>query len=532
MDNYEICKKLKISGFRHLFDDGANEYNSVKMDAKLSVLGRIVLFGYDFNKIIKEYKENRADYIIKRIKPTLIGYISYLETGVTYDFEISNNLKNKSEKVVVIELINCIKEKLFKKYNIENLINSYVKHKFEYDSQEYEQQKQFFKIDFDKDIHKELSKRRKEEGLQDTIWSYSEAYTLLVTTLFSSTKNNEYLYLNTEVQMPFSQTMKFLTNIHLPKSIQKKFISDSNYRKEKIMDFAKSLVEIVYFDKPLFDFETYFIRHNFGDSFSKKKEELFEKNLVGILVDQDYEKQDWKRIESGLKINNSKSTFIRSWFSFQNQVLEKNVIIVSSYPNQSKFKIGLISKGSKFFELKTNSDFKVFQMDNVVDIDKKDIPIFNAIIPQQNTLSPIHKRKNFVIYKYLGVEIPVMLENLSENSIELLCAEWLRSDFVSKENRIKSQLLRTGGNYAKADMVGLTEKEKKVVAQVSFTDNKNQILNKISNLSKMKADKYFMFCLETEITNENVEIVFIEKVFSDLNNDKFYKKIIEELIRN
>ena len=126
MDNYEICQKLKISGFRFLFDSGSDEYNSVKIEEKLSVFCRIVLFDFNINEILKEYKKNRADYIRKNIKPTLIEYISFLETSVVYDYEISEKFKNKSEKFIVEELNKKIKEILFPKYNIEKLILSYI----------------------------------------------------------------------------------------------------------------------------------------------------------------------------------------------------------------------------------------------------------------------------------------------------------------------------------------------------------------------------------------------------------------------
>ena len=533
MDNYEICQKLKISGFRFLFDSGSDEYNSVKIEEKLSVFCRIVLFDFNINEILKEYKKNRADYIRKNIKPTLIEYISFLETSVVYDYEISEKFKNKSEKFIVEELNKKIKEILFPKYNIEKLILSYIEHKFEYNSEEYNIQKAFFKIDFDKNIHKHLSKRNEVEGFKDTVWSYSDVYTLLETTLFSSIKNNEFHYLNTEVQMPFSPTMKFITDLNLPKSIQDKFLSNSKYRKEKLITFAKELVQIVYFDKPLFDFETYFIRNNFGDeSFSKTREELLKKNLLGILVDQDFEIEDWEKAKSGLKVNNPQG-FVNAWFSLQNKVLNKNIIVVSSYLSPPKYKIGLISKGSEFFNLKTNSDVKVFQLDNVVEVDKKDTPIFNAVIVQQKTISPIHKRKNFIISKYLGRDLPLVLENLSENSIEILCSEWLRSHFVSLDIRIKSQLLKIGGNNAKIDIFGITEKGKKIAAQVSYTKNKTEINKKIANLLTAKADKYFMFCLESEtIKNDDVKIFSLEQIFTDLKNDKFYRQIIEELINN
>lgn len=503
-------------------------------------------------KSLKNTIKDKADRedIIRQIKPTLIGYISFLETDDTCDYEINHQYEKQSEKAIVKALIESIKKNVFKEYSLKNLIQGYIKHRFEYDSEDYNKQKAFFKIDFDKDITEKLLKRTEDEDCSEIVWSsYTNIYAFLQSILFSSIEENEFIYLNREVEMPFSPTMKFITDLNLPKSIQKKFLSDSEYRKEKLIDFAKTLVEILYFDKPLCDCETYFIRNNFGDeSFSEIREEFFDKNQIGILVND--ERKDWERLENGEKILDSKSTFIRSWFTLQNKVSQKNVIVVASYPNQTKYKIGLIPKGSKFSERKINlnakipQSLKIFQLDNAVEIDKRDTQIFNALIPQQNTLSPIHKRKNLVVFKYgqrgdfYKGRMPIALENLSENPIELLCAEWLRSDFVSKENRIKAQLLKVGGNNAKTDIVGFSEDGNKISAQVSYTNNKAQINKKISNLLTTKAHKYFMFCLENEdieneyAENRNVSIISIENVFEDLKNDDFYRQVVEELINN
>ena len=42
--------------------------------------------------------------------------------------------------------------------------------------------------------------------------------------------------------MPFSPTMKFITDLNLPKSIQDKFLSNSKYRKEKYDVFYTQMI--------------------------------------------------------------------------------------------------------------------------------------------------------------------------------------------------------------------------------------------------------------------------------------------------
>lgn len=532
---YDLHQKIHFASpnLRHLFDAFSDEYGRVTIETKIDDLAKIIYFG-DLASVVKEYKSNRTEQYKKAVKSTLLGCISYLQTGKISDFSYLSKFKSFSEAKIIKYLNELLLAKINSEYSVDKLIYSFLQKKFEYDDVEYEKQKKFFSVDFEKDIHKQLRKRTQEENLEIGFGTYSDLFTYLDCTLFHSLYSNEFIYLNVEnLDGGFTEIMRFITNTYLPKSIQNQFKNNSEFRREKLLELTKAVVEILYFNKPLFDFDVWFIRNNFGDdSFSKIRSQLFEENQIGILVDQKYEIEDWKRLENGEKMLSSKSSFIRAWFTLQQKVKERNVIVVSSYLNQSQFKIGLITKGSNYFELKNNPDVKIFQLDNIINVEKKDTPIFNALIPQQSTLSPIHKRKNYVISKYLKTKLSISLDNLSESAIELMCAEWLRSDFVERKFKIKSQLLKIGGSNAISDIYGLSESGEKIVAQVSFTKDFKQINKKIINLLKFKANRFLMFCNADSITDEKVEVISLHKVFEDFVSDSFYEKFIEELISN
>lgn len=215
------------------------------------------------------------------------------------------------------------------------------------------------------------------------------------------------------------------------------------------------------------DFHTYFIRNNFqGKEIQPLRDEMFDKCQIGILVDQKDEKIKWESILNSAKIKLPKTLFIDRWFSLEKSVKEKDVIVVSTYLGKDEFIIGQILKGKKFYSHKKNNDLKIFDLDNSKIFSKKNFQIFNSLIPQQSTLSPVHKRKNFILSKYFGYELDISLKNLSEISIEIMCMEWLRSNFAPREYKIKSQLLKIGGNYAKVDIYGFTENTEKIAVQV------------------------------------------------------------------
>ena len=285
------------------------------------------------------------------------------------------------------------------------------------------------------------------------------------------------------------------------------------------------------------DVDVFFIRNNFKKSDEMRKL-FFDNNQVAVHIDQPDEVEDYKllRAEQERKNpKNPKTNFIERWFIINTSLKKNDVIIVSTYRDNDKnnekypIKIGLVPKGSTYFEFSDNPAYKVFQLSNAIRVEKKDTQIFSAIIPAQGTISRLLKRKNYVISKFNGTPLETVIENISEKSLELICLEWLRSDICPKEYKIKYQLLLTGGNYAKVDVYGHTYNGKSISAQVTNSNSTNMVEKKIEKLRTFSSDLRLMFCDDTTNKNREIPIISIKDVWSDLLNNG-YKEMLEALI--
>ena len=223
------------------------------------------------------------------------------------------DLKDASDKEVIKLLTETIKEKILKNQTIENLILSYIDYRFNGESEEYKRLSKFFNIDFEKDIDQQLQNRTEKEKLELILWNYGSLKDYLKNILFVNINDNRISDLDPRFEMPMTKSIIHFVNKHYPKSIHKKLEKDSEFRKSKIIGFAKDLVEVLYLKKPMFDFNIFFIRNNF--KVEDFREEILEKDQAAILVDQDFEKEDWNLILQGKKRKNKKTEFIGRWLS-------------------------------------------------------------------------------------------------------------------------------------------------------------------------------------------------------------------------
>jgi hypothetical protein len=116
----EVMEKIKEKfGFHHsfrtYFDWCSDEFNRTKIEKKAEIIEAIIVRGFNFHQLIKEYKEyyNKEGYkhIYDATIPTLIMLISYFKTGKLIDPYTEKLLQNKSEKIVVNALIEAVKTK-------------------------------------------------------------------------------------------------------------------------------------------------------------------------------------------------------------------------------------------------------------------------------------------------------------------------------------------------------------------------------------------------------------------------------------
>ena len=99
---------------RTYFDAGSHQFNQTNYEEKVNTLARIISAGYDLEMIIEEYKDNYSmdgyQHVRRNLKQTLIGLISYINTGDNIDPENFVSLHSKSEKEVIQLLIKNIRE--------------------------------------------------------------------------------------------------------------------------------------------------------------------------------------------------------------------------------------------------------------------------------------------------------------------------------------------------------------------------------------------------------------------------------------
>ena len=293
------------------------------------------------------------------------------------------------------------------------------------------------------------------------------------------------------------------------------------YRQGQKNQNTKNMKEKTFLVRTYFRDETSFIDY------------FFQHDQIAILVDQEDEFKVWDKY---VKENGSteKKQFVDRWFNLQKSINENDVLILATYRDKSFAKIGKIKKGTQFTDFTKDPHYKIFQLEkkSVKTFELSDFPIFSSIIPSNVTISPIKKRAEVIrhIYHYDNLNnLSIELGNISEKLVELICIEWLRSDLAG-ENKIKYQLLLTGGNFANIDILGTTIKDKRLAAQVSDTNDKKTIELKINKLKNFKSDIKFLFCKDYINKESGITIIPLQKVWDDLMNNG-YKKMLETLVR-
>jgi hypothetical protein len=262
----------------------------------------------------------------------------------------------------------------------------------------------------------------------------------------------------------------------------------------------------------------------------------YDNNCIAILVDQEDEKEVWRKHIKEDKLNKSKKQFIDRWFGLQESVFKNDVLVLVTYRGGKKAKIGKIIKGTKFEEYEKDRQYKIFkfEVNENSEFDLEDFPIFSSIIPSHVTISPVIKRAEIIrhLYKYGNLnQIDINLNNISEKSVELICLEWLRSTFA-KENKLKYQLLLVGGNYHNIDIFGVTDQGKRIAAQVTTTNNKHTIDLKIEKIKNHHSDVKLIFsnCNNISKPSPNIQMVSLDTVWNDLLNNG-YEEMLTTLVR-
>lgn len=159
---------------------------------------------------------------------------------------------NGTQILVKQHLIEYLLKKVLQKpyYSIEKLVDSYIHYLLKIENKKlYEEQMHHFNIDFendeilkilrDRDLSKNYSEQYKNERL----------YYFLINNILPRYGANDISLLP---EMGMSQLEFYLCKKHLPDNKREQIVSDNAFSKQVLRDFVKDLVDIIYFNKPIF----------------------------------------------------------------------------------------------------------------------------------------------------------------------------------------------------------------------------------------------------------------------------------------
>lgn len=550
---------LKITvNQKGLFEAFCHEWNQIKLKKKISILAKIVHAGYDLNLVVEQYlydksaieDRRRIYYIVSAFN---LYSVKILESKLDY-CETINELAYISPKLE--ESIRAFYKDKFIPQSLKDSIDACVKiineafsirEMLDLYSRKEEDYKMFsyiLDIDLDEDIGQKLYEKDEEEG-NPTLWRYSELFSWFKHSLLSDLVHNRIKYIHPSNEMPCVQIYNAFLKKYYPVEDHQRLMEDEKFRKERLLDFSEKVVKVLWKNEPLFDEPVYLVRCNYTGKAASQIDNLYEENIVSICIE---ESEDIDQAYFDDLINdknpafNSSLPYVYRFVNLIKLVEKEDVIVIATYLGKLP-KIGIIKKGSEMFS-KNKNGYKLYclQMKSVYctppqrgklnSIDLRDYPILKSIIPQQVTISAVLKRKKAIYSIYYGINYPLELSLLSDMGIEIMCTEWLRSKFAKENIKICYQLLRTGGNYADVDILGVNSMNEVVASQVSNTADPKLIRKKIDKLLSFPSEEKIMFTLKYNpdfSEKKDYVNIFIEDVWEDFMKDEFYKKMLERL---
>ncbi|MHB8259617.1 MAG: hypothetical protein ACYDCN_00740 [Bacteroidia bacterium] len=330
----------------------------------------------------------------------------------------------------------------------------------------------------------------------------------------------------------------------MDKNKMSKLISDTDIEKEL------NAIGLNPYENPFIEKETYLVRINLKiikenernvarkdlPDNQKEIDNHFKNNLVSINI-RDYETEDKQYFEDfkNGKPNYKGSKYISDFYMLCEDVKKDNVLVFATYPGHKESQLGIIRKGTTHYSKRTDDEnyhgvYYGFELIEVKILENSENTMLLSAVPYYSTISHIVKHKEWFNYKYNRMQLPLELKHLipTHKLIELMCLEWLRSDYCPKEWKIKYQLLLVGKNNAKIDIYGKTINDKTIACQVTTTDEKKLIEKKGKELKEVKSDFYILF---HNGKKQNREEILLQEVWDDFEKDSEYKAMLETMIR-
>lgn len=535
-----------------LFQAYSHEANQVEVEKRIEVFAKIIYAGYNLNEVISTYLQGKdavADKVrINEITETINLYTRAILDKVTEKDSCFPKVKNlirtfyneENEPNKLQDAINAFVIATKERFSIRDLIIAYFENFHDYSTLS-----SVIGIDLEEDISKKLREKDEKENPQP-LWGYIELYSWFKDVLIPDIRNNNIRYWLPTLQMPATQIANVFIKKYLPIEDHELLKANAELRRERLYELSEKIIRVLWLNEPLFEEPIYLVRCNYTGKSASELEYLYKNNIVSICI-QEEEAEDQNYFDALINGNNppynNKLPYIQRFVSLVDLVKEQDVIVIASYLGKNP-KIGLIKKGSEMFYREGNG-FKLFclEMKSVYctpnwgerfdSIDLRTYPIIKSIIPQQVTISTVNQRRNAIYGIYYGAKYPLDLSFMTDSAIEVMCTEWLRSQFANEKYRICYQIIRTGGNFADVDILGANNQNKIVAVQVSNTSDINLVSKKIDKLNSFSSYEKIMFsmvhCPDLKEIDDCLNI-FIGDVWNDFYSDSYYKVMLKRLV--
>lgn len=279
----------------------------------------------------------------------------------------------------------------------------------------------------------------------------------------------------------------------------------------------------------------------------------YDKLLVGHQSTSSFDWNDYiKTVEEPQNTKTCKPSYILYFEKLYKQSRESDVIVVLEY-SEAKYprKVGKVKKGTEIVTRYGNG-FRVyaFPLSDVKVIDKKYDQMFVGLYTHSVTAAPLNHHVSGVrnIYECKRPITP-SLDDLSNSQIEELSCNWL-SRLAEKDILISRVLVKSGkGNIPTIDILGCNYDKDIIAVQVSYTSNKDLIVDKIVKLLNFEADNWVICinCDDEKYIREHVNnkckeindyetkidklhIVQLQNIWNESIKDSWCKKEIDRMI--
>lgn len=546
----------------------------LKSRVALDDFSRIHEITFAFNlyskKLDIQNKQRNINIHVSNQKDILKFYEEYIYDSTHKQiFDFGEDVKFYIDVIVEIEkFIKKAKTSIMPHdFSLKSLIKAYLHH----DKQKYNFLSKLWQIEIDEDIKdkiimddeifKENFKYTSHIDNVNDLWTKESLYEYFKNVVLSNLKMHRLSFINPSyeekcAQYKNSQYINSMIKKFFPLEDHDKLREDNEFCDERLIEITEKLIRILWLNEPAFTESVYYARCNYpiGDLANQYLDELYEKNLIAICIkdnkiEQEYDMVLFSKLLNNLEVKyDNKLNYIHRFFDIVNRVKYDDVIVVGSYLGYPNVKLGLVKKGSEIIRLKKDGlTFFCLQMKSVYcnpfpnfwgrkqekeGLNLFDFPILKSVIPYRTTFSPIIKNRNKIYSLYYGYPLMFELDSLSEEGVEIMCTEWIRSKYAPKHLRINYQLLKTGGNFEGIDILGCNENNEIVTCQVTIGSSKSIIEKKTNGINKFEADYKIIFSNnETRFSNDILYKNLVD-VFDELKNDSTYNVMLEKLIYN